>query len=305
MRHLLLRNVFFLLSLTLGTLYAQYHPFPIENSTWVNRERTFYLDQNNFPVYTTTWNDKYCTRRDDTTINTLPYSPLYFCTPAASVYHGALRYFYGQLFFIPKDSAREFLVYDFTKEAGDSVEVMIKSGTGFTPHYYSSMVYINSVDTVIVNGTPRRRLYTQGYEWIEGIGCTSGLFMEPWFNISNYIRELICMSHDDTTHFDGIPLTFGASGSCDLSLSSSEQVSEELMVEVFPNPSSGVFTIRFGVNEHPQKIQLLNSWGQEVSYNLYIKQKNYLLMMREGSGLFYLKVTFNNGHTTWTKLIKY
>ena len=147
---------------------AQYHPFPIDNGIWVNQERTYYLDQNNFPIYTTSWIDKYCASGNDTIINFISYKQIDFCSSISSTYHGALRYDIGQVYFVPKDSLNEFLLYDFSLNIGNTVEVIIQNGAGSSADYSFASLTINNIDTVTVNGTQRRRFQNDGSDWIEG-----------------------------------------------------------------------------------------------------------------------------------------
>ena len=275
---------------------AQYHSFPIEDGRWVNKERTYYLDMNNFPVYTTTWIDKYCASGSDTMINTTSYKQIDFCTAQNSNYHGALRYNSGQVYFVPRDSLNEFLLYDFTLNIGESVDVIFQNSSGNNPSYSMATTVINNIDTITVNGTPRRRLYTEGYEWIEGIGCVSGLFMEPWINVSNYFRELLCMSKSDTTHYNGGPLITGTPGVCELTLNTIELDQNNNYISIYPNPTSDRINVQ--TEKEIQKIEAYNLMGKLVFKQTVNSNHTHFNVSHLSKGIYIIHIGFEEGIVT-------
>lgn len=289
--------------LFLGNLcVAQNHPFPLDNARWVNKHRSYYLGQDGLPVYTTSWIDKYCASGNDTTINSVAYKQLDFCSTIPATYHGALRYDSGQVYFVPKDSLNESLLYDFTLNTGDLTNVILQDNSGSNPNYYMYPVTIGQIDTIIVNGTPRRRLNAENFDWIEGIGCISGLFMEPWINVSNYTRELICMSVNDTTHYlTQYPLEIGQVGACELTLNIEDNSQNYIDLKVAPNPTSGKIIIKKNEGVKITEVNLANTLGALVKrYSGDIEEIEII----GDAGVYFLEIITSEGSKSVVKVLK-
>jgi len=71
-------------------------------------------------------------------------------------------------------------------------------------------VYVDSVDSVKINGTYRKRINTsfpsRGFieQWIEGIGCNNGLFYSGYY-IFDYGYQLLCFHHNDSLYYLNSP----------------------------------------------------------------------------------------------------
>jgi len=297
--------LFFLFNLSL--CIAQYHPFPIEDGIWINKERNYYLDQNYQQIYTSNMDTKYCANGNDTVINSITYKQIDYCYSTSSYFHGAMRYDVGQVYFVPRDSLNEFLLYDFTLNSGDAVTVLHQSNFGYfgyMPPFHMTPTYINYVDTVIVNGTSRRRLMTDGYEWIEGIGSTSGLFMEPWINVSNYTRELICMSKEDTIHYLSGILEIGEIGACDFTVSTETFVQNPLTIQAFPNPTSRKVIIKMSEDVQWVKVVLTNILGQKLA-NYNFDETDFFEIEIEGeAGIYFIEIYTSKSEKSVLKILK-
>lgn len=286
------------------SLFSQYHPFPVDEGKWINKQRNYYLDQNNFPVYSTAWIDTYCANGNDTIINATTYKQVDFCATASPNYHGAWRYTDGQVYFIPKDSLSEYLLYDFSLSTGSNVNVLMQHYSGSAPSYEITQTVIVDVDTIIVNGSPRRRLFTDGHTWIEGIGCTSGLFMEPWMNVSNYFRDLICMSKSDTVHYYQGPLSTGTSGTCDISMSTESLEFNQLKIQAFPNPTTGKITVQLSENISTVNLRLTNMYGQEIAHYNLTNSDLIELELNEDSGVYFIEILSSSGEKSTFMVVK-
>jgi hypothetical protein len=280
-----------------------YYSFPLENSRWSNQHRSYTLDEWFIPTYTTEWVNNFCANGNDTTINTINYKQIDLCNNSSSSYFGALRYNIGQVFFVPQDSTSEFLLYDFSMDAGESVDVIMMNGNAEWPSVDYSMtnVTVQNVDTITVNGTERRRLDMGGAFWIEGIGNTFGLFMEPWMNVSMYFRELVCASENDTIVYDhySFPqyLEQGMPGTCDLTLALDENSHDNILLSVFPNPTQGVFTI--STPTQVGEVTLFDAAGT-IQYKSHITTGELKVSSKNLSPGIYL-IHFENGENVATK----
>ena len=114
-----------------------------------------------------------CVDNSDTLINGMNYSQVWECDIA---YRGALRDDgLGRIYYVPKDESVERLVYDFSLNTGDTVTVYIEDPFN-TPNYAMQNVQVSNVQYIDINGVQRKALDMSGSQWIEGIGCTQGLF---------------------------------------------------------------------------------------------------------------------------------
>lgn len=254
-----------LFSIAVTFSYSQYFPFPTNHATWINIGKSYTLNQWNVPIWQTDWIDRYCSSGIDTIIGTTTYKQINSCTTNSSSYHGALRYETGKVFFIPKDSVNEYLLYDFTVNIGDSVNV-IQSTIGGTPYYTTMYIHITDIDTIVVDGTERRRINgsNQYNQWIEGIGSSAGLFMNFEDNISNYMIELNCLSVNNTTIYDQGPLQVGTTGSCDLSLDI-PSFPKTPDLKIHPNPVTGSNIFITGIeNNELVDLSIFNLNGQNI-----------------------------------------
>ena len=284
--------------------YAQ-NSFPTDSAIWANRYQMYYFDNSTSTLHITVETyTKYCLYGTDTTINAANYNEIYTCTAFDSSYHGAIRENSGQVFFVPADSTTEFLLYDFTLNVGDSVEVILLSS--YQDEYIIRQLEVQLIDSGLVNGSLRKRISFGGYSWIEGIGCTSGLFMEPYSNVSNYFLDLMCFSIDDTTVYtkDQGPLAQGIQGACDLFLSLPDQPMSESKVQVFPNPTSGCINIEIEDQTSVLSIRIYNHLGEIIS-TFDNKKNNLSFIDIEGSaGIYFMEIQAQNGSKTTRKIVK-
>ena len=290
----------------LTALNAQtYIPFPDSAVVWVNA--TYEIGPGNNP-----WDPpyhqlnsvaNYCMSGLDTTINTNFYSKLTVCEGA---YKGGIRDNHnGKVYFIPKDSTQEFLLYDFTLNVGDTVTYYMDAplsnpvyGMLFTDH-------VQSVGTMTANGVTRKTIsFGGGISWIEGIGNTMGLFAETWINVSNYSRELYCMSLDNASlfHYPNL-LDPSVSGSCSLTLGVNDFKENDFGLSVFPNPNTGKFQLKCK-DQKLDVIEITDVLGNSVLKKRIINETTDLDLSENTNGIYFIIIVDSRGNFVVKKIVK-
>ncbi|MBA3971127.1 MAG: T9SS type A sorting domain-containing protein [Bacteroidetes bacterium] len=298
MKKLLLLTVF---SLHVFHTQAQswvYHPFPTDSAVWINTKGTWQIPPGwptvPFPAPYVMYDapDRYCMSTADTMIGSVNYSQLHRC---GATYCGGLRDDgAGKVYFIPADSTNELLVYDFTVQAGDSAVVYENYGSGFTLFTY----YNAGIDSTLINGSYRKRISFSGSAyWIEGIGCTQGLFRESWPNVGGWYTNLECMSKNNTSIY---PVT--ASGPCSLTSGIEEETEHEIFVDIFPNPSSGKFFVRWSAQARIA-IEIYDVLGKVVQKDTNATEVQFDLSDRP-NGIYFIRLTDQKGNVISKKVIK-
>lgn len=189
----------------------------------------------------------YCASGRDTVLFDVDYKRIDTC---GAGYKGAIRVLDERVFFVPKDSLREFLLYDFSLHQGDTAHDVYMEGVG-------DQVYVTDVRIFHDEFRPefpgRRVIYTEEGTWVQGIGASSGLFMNSGINVSLYMIELYCMSRADTAVYGehGCPATLGIASRLEDSGSG-----------IHPNPTEGRCRLRFG--DAPGSLRVRTVSGTDV-----------------------------------------
>jgi hypothetical protein len=228
---------------------------------------------------------------EDTLISSYMYSKVNYC---GGGYRGGLRdNGNGKVYFVPVDSVNELIVYDFTAVSGGVVNVYQTPGNSFEfmPQTYT----IGTVDSVLINGEYRKRLSVETSYWIEGIGCTNGLFVESWPNVSNYMVDLECMSQQDTTLFPAYSL-----GSCSVISEIKEKAFNE-DIKVYPNPGSGLFIINS--SEKIEMLEIIDVLGNTI-YRQAINNEAVIDLTFLPSNIYFIKLHSMNGSMIMKKIVK-
>jgi hypothetical protein len=273
--------------------YAQtkvYQPFPKKNAVWTNRDGTVNSSSTGID-----WElpFSYCMEQGDTSINSIIYSKVNYCGGA---YHGALRDNKGKIYYIPKDSSTELLIYDFTLKNGDSVSVYCILGGKIYPFREFKYDHVR-IDSVFIKGAYRKTINLNGYKWIEGIGNTKGLFVESFANVSGWATQLLCMSDNDTTLFPSFSV-----GPCSTIVGINETTANESM-ELFPNPTMGKFQLQAEKNPI-RMIELIDVVGKTIS-SRSVKDKIVEADISSLSpGMYVVRITDSTGKTFIKKVLK-
>lgn len=288
---------------------AQNNTFPTENAIWINQTVSYYHDFNGV-VYEPPSYYKFCASGVDTIINSLIYTEIDRCSNVNSNYFGAIREDSSKVFFIPKDSTSEFLLYDFNVNIGDTVEVIYMSMSS-TNNFYMQSFIVEDTSTTIINNKTRRVIQIYGYSWIEGIGSNSGLFIEPFPNISNYFVDLTCVSVNDTIIYEGGGaqggggniLQQGIPGICDLTLDVPEIEAID-NITLYPNPTNGNISIQTNNENQIKQITTINSIGKTLT-TIQVSDKEILEFNIEGApGIYFIEVYYTEGQKSVQKIIK-
>ena len=259
MKHLALFIIFF--STSFNGFSQNYIPLPDSAARWTNE----YSLVEPFPVNHCEFYDAnyYCVNGEDTLINTTYYIKLKFCNNGD--YQGAIRNDSGIVFFVPKDSIGEFILYDFTAQVGDTIPNVYWRGFGGAgvPAYLDSAIFTQE-DSILIQGNYRKLMYIDFLEptsgsvnWIEGIGNTHGFLLGSADNVSGFCLGLSCFSYKDSTLY---PQESNQPCALDLSF---EETEFENKISVYPNPTkNGTITIQH--QEENLNYTIINSRGQEI-----------------------------------------
>jgi len=286
---------FFLLKVSFS-FGQSYTPFPDSNAVWVDHSYFFEIGYPGWldPQYLY-WIGNYCVNGEDTVIGTEIYTQVKIC---GGDYFGALRDNGGQVFYVPKDSTLEFILYDFTLEVGDSIAYPI----GGWPSFYDTLV-VHSVDSSLISGEYRTRIEFQNIPdyWIEGIGCTAGLFIAPYMNnnVSGGLSEMYCFSYQDTVYIQhGYAGNYGT-GSCPLQYAAVEKKDKYDAIKAFPNPTSGSVFLETDLNASFESIIITNNLGQKIDPEIILSDSRLEIdLSKFPSGIYFMTLTNEHGKFT-------
>ena len=252
-----MRNIYALVIATFSSasVSAQLLPFPDSAATWVNTVYSVIP----FPPpaqYILQSVDNICVNGEDTLINSIDYAQVYHCGEA---YKGAWRDDAGAVYYVPADSAQEFLLYDFTLNAGDSAHVYYEDGSG--QGVFADVVVANTGTSNEYGGVRKVLYLTTGAMWIEGIGPSWGLFTEPYVNVSNYELRLECMSQLDSIHF---PVWNVGPGTCAPLVMNVHDAKSDPGSIAYPNPTNGLVRVFVTSASLPTRADVLDAQGRVV-----------------------------------------
>lgn len=168
--------MFILLVLSISISAQKYVPFPTENASW--SQIKWYQGTCDFPC-------KYQYKMlGDTLINSTLYQKIYkqndsLANSVNAFYFGALREQAKKIYFRNKDCDNEIRLYDFSKNVGDTINNLY-SEFNFCNANPSESGKITGIDSILIDGNYRKVFHLDvvynDNVWIEGIGCTNGLF---------------------------------------------------------------------------------------------------------------------------------
>ena len=173
--------------------------------------------------------------QNDTVIEQKTYRKVMACADSlpfsfdwnSATYKSAIRELNGKIWVVEKGQAQERLLYDFTKNVGDTILFYRPIGNfnqGVLPNYQIGKVY--KINTINIGGVMRKRLYIhaqttvdqvppQAYNqldsqadiWIEGIGGITGLFsrMPMWGVVGPTPYLLICVEQNGQIIYQPAP----------------------------------------------------------------------------------------------------
>jgi hypothetical protein len=163
-------------------------------------------------------------------------------------YVGALRQdsFQKKIFFLPRDSSSEQLLYNFNLQVGDTIPTLFY----VSPPSNIKFSIVASIDSFVSNTINYKRYHLNifdsiqqqfflGNSWIEGIGSDGGLFHQIYnrFTMGAGEQSLTCFSTNGNTIFPIFSQT-----DCDMINSINHFY--EINISAYPNPASEFITIR-------------------------------------------------------------
>ena len=249
MKHFLLSLIF--LVLTVSAKSQEYIPFPLDSTAWSSSFTQCDELYNNCFVTETghyfTNGDTLINGHSMTKIAANSYAgPTFWDQVPPTDYVGAIREDSTRVYFVPWYQQEELLLFDFSLETGDEVQVF---AGGWEPN-----LLVEDVTYEDFNGITRKVLHFGYGKWIEGIGNDRGLFMEITPNLSGYFTHQECVTVGNEIIFDH------EEGELNCSLLSVENPLRE--ISIYPNPSNGFIQIK-GLNDF-LAIEVIDQQGRLV-----------------------------------------
>jgi len=168
------------------------------NSTWA----TLYYGRGAFHVICNV-STEYVFFEKDSIFNKHVYKKVFSCRDKLHEnirYEGLIREHEKKTFFIPVNSKKEYLLYDFSLEEGMTFEFI-----GFSREEKEKL-YVKKCDMIEINGSLKKRLHLvssrnsyTGDTWIENIGSKNGFFFLS-YNVTPQWGEksmLLCYSENN------------------------------------------------------------------------------------------------------------
>lgn len=217
-----------------------------------------------------------------------------------SGYHGCYRndIVNKRVYYIPKDSIIEILLYDFNLNVNDTLpETFVYNQSGYTT------ITIDQIDSILINNTYLKRYHLDnagfgGQYLIEGIGSTLGLLspITPFFE-HHYI--LLCFKND----YDNLCYQDYNDPDCDLITEVQEENLNHTNIEIFPNPATNYLRI-----ENPQNrdlsFEIFNTKGQIIK-TIWKMENSYSINISElNVGLYFIRISENGIRIKTLKFIK-
>lgn len=218
-------------------------------------------------------------------------------------YEGLIREQDTKTYFIPVNSETEYLLYDFSLEAGMSFEYKYWDFGGLE----SETFYVSSVDFVEVNGSTKKRIQIKVASsaewildtWIEDIGSLSGI-LYPCYRrfMSGGVKELLCHYQNDELIYKNPVYSECYYDNLDDIVSVQTTVINDC--SIYPNPVDNVLTI-CPSNNMITRIEFFDTLGKKVYSQAY---KGNIDMSSFSKGLYLLKMCDTNEQVSVFKIIK-
>jgi hypothetical protein len=183
----------------------------------------------------------------DTTINSIRYKSIYstkdsIYNPLISTYFCAVRELNNKWFFVPADSTKEFMLYNFDVEIGDTVFID-------NPWWYGrGELIVFDIDSLELSGSYYKYIGLGYYHssgqpllsdhCIAGIGSTQGFYLSG-LRMMDAGFELLCFHRNDTLIYLNSP-----SGTCGYISTTDVKINSLISdVTLSPNPVFDKLTV--------------------------------------------------------------
>ncbi len=194
-----------------------------------------------------------------------------------------------EIYFRSDTSLQEYLLYDFGSEVGDTITVTGIESFMTNWSFVSNTMSVDSIDTVYFAEEYRKRINLNGRQWIEGIGCLTGILHNQFNVVGGDLFELICYSENDTLKYQNSTYS-----SCYYSSTGIIEIAESEKIIVFPNPVTDKAILRIVDSNNEKKlIEIYDSKGVKiVSENI---DREFEINREDYRAGFYLYRVINNG----------
>jgi hypothetical protein len=224
--------------------------------------------------------------------------------PSNTTYVGALREESKKIFFRYNYCQHEILLYDFTKQVGDSIyslfsEFEILSCDSTTS--YNGI--IAGIDSTLINGAYRKVYHIDPWypDWIEGIGSIAGLLNPIPPQITGFDTwDLVCFKKDG----DVLYLNPNYNTCFPLIVGINENITtSNNRIKIYPNPVTDISTIEFIGNEFKYLTfynisgQILNRFEISNIKTIQLNKNDFI------SGLIFYKIETIEGQYMTGKII--
>lgn len=233
----------------------------------------------------------------DTTFNGSTYSKIWvsYDSMQTTAYAGALRESNGRVYYAAPGYS-EGLLYDFTIEVGDTVQI-----TNYFCWGQDFSVTVTALDSVIYQGAAHRRWHLEvvdpnsfGLEitdqWIEGAGSICG----PLYSMYNYC--IVCPTWDLLCCYNHDSLIFmnPAANTCYQVTNSIDEPELAAPVKLFPNPAVDYFRIQPVEGQIVYFIEIFNLQGQRV-FGKWFAGEAEVRVSEFKRGVYLIRIKDDNG----------
>lgn len=316
-----MKNLFILIFVLapLWGLTQQYQPIPDSNAAWIIQQDS--------PIQGEYFYHKFSLSPylDDTLINSHLYTKIYFRFDSGETrYYGAFRNdTNGISYYIPQFSQEEYILRDFTKNAGDTIKnvayELAPDWTWVLDFYVDSLEYVTSgpynykvmyLSTVIEDTIPEL-FPNEPLVWMEKIGSFGGGIVNSHRGTLSS-KRLYCMQYNDTIYYDSYLWWFRIqdivyeAGECDDPVGINEPY-DNSQIQVAPNPFKRQITLSNLPENKELTITLSNIIGQLV-FSKKIRTNRTTEMIDVNPelpmGIYILKIQYKNKLLITKKTVK-
>ncbi|MDD4971791.1 MAG: T9SS type A sorting domain-containing protein [Paludibacter sp.] len=216
-------------------------------------------------------------------------------------YVGGMREENGKVY-IKYDNNDEFLLYDFTVKAGDTIHSTAPGG----PLMQLTVVY--KVDTVqLLNGEKRKLFHCNYFSYIEGIGSPEGFFAPLEYMCTccpYYTTSLACFKTPwEELYKDTYWCADG--NCCGVLVGIQEAKAEIVRSSIHPNPANDIVTLEFATGtERCTSVEIMDFQGRQIN-TLPVSGNNVMTIdvSNYHAGIYFILVRYAKGCESH-KLIK-
>lgn len=216
--------------------------------------------------------------------------------------YGELYFPYMYIMLDDLDTNIDYLFYDFTLNVGDTIHALGIGHWNALNHVYNEGV-VTSIDTIELGGYTRKVINfkdstTNGYCWIEGIGCASG-FIEPIIGIpiGEKHYENICYKENDEVIFLRNP-----NKDCPIEYNNVDIIDISKAILFFPNPTKLNFNIESALPLEKIEIYSINGF-LITTINCNNEMQVNINTQSWARGMYFAKITTIAGDITSKKII--